>query len=340
MNEIQHPRAGVRAVLRWLVAAAFAIAVVLSGSFTGLTHKAGLFFLLGGCAAAALMGFSLREIDAAFRHAAGRPGTRGEIRRSAHFWEAAARNAWILGALGSALSFTGVLGGGSAGLADTGARLIQSFIVTLYGSVLAVVCLVPAMKLAGLAERAPSGGDAAGPAAARTMPVERAMGYVLFAAVLGVTVFSLLAGSPQDGPLPLAKVMLHGPAILVVLGGAVALFLFTGAGTGARGLTLGFAVTGLVALLAGLIQAMLGFAHANIQEVATAGAFIISASTFALLGLGAVAAPLEDREVMDGRRESPGPLSRLFWVVFPLLAFVFLVLTFIMVVTPMTKPGA
>jgi hypothetical protein len=29
----------------------------------------------------------------------------------------------------------------------------------------------------------------------------------------------------------------------------------------------------------------------------------------------------------------------LFWVVFPLLTFIFLILTFIMVVTPMVKPG-
>jgi uncharacterized membrane protein len=343
MNKIEHPaakgRAVGRAVLRWLVAAAFVFAVVLSGSFSGLMHKAGLFYLAAGCVAVALMGFSLREIDAAFRHAAGRPGTREDLKRAAHFWEAAARNAWILGALGSALNFIGVLGGGSGGIAATGSRMIQSFIVTLYGSVLAVVCLVPAMKLADLAERAPSGGGAAGPAPARPVPVERVMGYVLFATVLAVTVLSFLTGSPQDGPLPLAKVMLHGPAILVVLGGAVALFLFMGAGTGARGLTLGFAVTGLVALLAGLIQAMLGFAHTSIQEIATAVAFIISASSFALLGLGAVAAPLEDREVMEGRRGGPGPLSRMFWVVFPLLTFVFLILTFIMVVTPMTKQG-
>ena len=68
-------------------------------------------------------------------------------------------------------------------------------------------------------------------------------------------------------------------------------------------------------------------------------AFIISASLFALLGLVVIAAPLEDREVMEGRRERPGPLSRMFWIVFPLLTFIFLLLTFIMVITPMKKQG-
>jgi len=133
--------------------------------------------------------------------------------------------------------------------------------------------------------------------------------------------------------------MLHWPAILVVLGGTIALALFMGAGAGARALTLGFAMTGLIGLLTGLIQALFGFVHTNIQEIAAAAAFLISASLFALLGLVVIAAPLEDREVMEGRRERPGGLSRMFWIVFPLLTFIFLLLTFIMVITPMKKPG-
>jgi hypothetical protein len=168
---------------------------------------------------------------------------------------------------------------------------------------------------------------------------ERVTGYVLFAAVLGLTVFSLVRGYPQNGPLPIGKVMLHWPAFLVVFGGAIGLALFMGAGAGARGLTIGFAMTGLISLLMGLIQAMFGFVHASVQEVSAALAFIISASSFALLGLAVIAAPFEDREVMEGRRERPGPYSRMLWTVFPLLAFIFLLLTFIMVITPMQKPG-
>jgi hypothetical protein len=164
-------------------------------------------------------------------------------------------------------------------------------------------------------------------------------GYALFTAVLCLTALSLTQGRPQEGPLTIGRVMLHGPAILVVLGGVIALALFMGAGTGARALTLGFAMAGLVGLLMGLIQALFGFVHSSIREISAALAFIISASFFALLGLVAVAAPLEDREVMEGRRERPGPLSRMFWTVFPLLVFIFLILTFIMVVTPMKQPG-
>jgi hypothetical protein len=338
MNEIKNREGRGGVLARWLFAAAFILAVIFSGIFSGLVSTAGLFFLVVASVAVALMGFSRREIGAAFRHAAGFGGSRGDLKHSAHFWAAAARNVWILGVLGSAMNFTIALSGGSGGIAETSNRMIHSFIVVLYGLVLAVICLIPAMKLAGLAEKAPEAGIPGGVPVQRLL-FERVTGYVLFAAVLGLTVFSLTRGYPQDGPLPVARVMLHGPAILVVLGGAIALALFMGAGAGARALTLGFAMTGLIGLLTGLIQALFGFVHTNIEEIAAAVAFIISASLFALLGLVVIAAPLEDREVMEGRRERPGALSRMFWIVFPLLSFIFLLLTFIMVVTPMKKPG-
>jgi hypothetical protein len=324
--------------VKWLFAAAFVSAVIYSGILSGLMHTAGLLFVIVGSVAAALLGFSRREIGAAFRHAAGSDGNRGDLKHAAHFWEAAARNAWLLGVLGSALNFTIALGGGSGGIAAVSGRMIQSFIVILYGLVIAVICLVPAMKLAGQAGQAPDAGIS-GTGPVQPLLFERVTGGVLFAAVLGLTVFFLGQGSPQNGPLPIAKVMLHGPAILVVFGGAIALALFMGACAGAQALTLGFAMTGLIALLAGLIQALFGFVHTNIQEIAAAVAFIISASLFALLGLVVIAAPLEDRDVMEGRRERPGPLSRMFWIVFPLLTFIFLLLTFIMVITPMKKVG-
>jgi hypothetical protein len=117
------------------------------------------------------------------------------------------------------------------------------------------------------------------------------------------------------------------------------LALFMGAGTGARAWTLGFATMGLVALLTGLIQSLFGFVHTSVQEIAAAIAFIVSASAFALLGLVTVASPLEDREVTSGRRRGAGPVSRMFWVLLPLVTFIFLVLTFIMVVTPMKVKG-
>ncbi|HDT14288.1 MAG TPA: hypothetical protein ENO03_08040 [Candidatus Aminicenantes bacterium] len=223
--------------------------------------------------------------------------------------------------------------------------MIQAFLVTLYGLVLAVLCLIPAVKLAGRAESlgtpatAPAGEDIARPRAALGLTVERVAAYIAFTALLVLTAVPQVRGYAQGGPVPIGKVMLHWPAILVVFGGAVALALFMGAGAGARAWTLGFAMTGIISLLTGLIQALFGFVHRDVAEIAAALSFIVSGSSFSLLGLVAVASPLEDREVMEGRREGAGPISRMFWVLLPLLTFIFLVLTFIMVVTPMQKQG-
>jgi hypothetical protein len=345
MTESAKTSAKGRAVIRWLFAAAFIFAVAASGLFTGLMNAAGLFYLVFGSIAAALMGFTGREIATAFRQAAGGTTEMESLGKSAYFWEAAARNAWILGGLGSALNFIIALSRESSGIADVSSRMIHSLIIMLYGLVLAVVCLIPEMKLAGLADKTRSRWEArpaseaeGGPRlAGGAIAADRIIGYVLFAAVLGLTVVFLIRGQPRSGSLPIGKLLLHWPAYLVVLGGSIALALFVGVGPGARAWTLGFAMTGLISLLMGLIQALFGFVHRNVGEIASAVAFIISASSLTLLGLVSVASPLEDREVMDGRREGPGPLSRFFWVLLPLLTFIFLILTFIMVVTPMKQ---
>lgn len=337
-------------LIRWLFAAAFIFAVAASGLFSGLMNMAGIFYLVFGTVAAALMGFTGQEIAAAFRQAAGKAGDEETLARSAYFWEAAARNAWILGALGSALNFTIAIGRESGGIEGIASRMIQSFIVVLYGLVLAVVCLVPAMKLSSLAERARLSGKARPEAgsprieAVRTAFPDRIIGYVLFAAVLILTVVFLVklnihqAGmTTQPGPLSIGRLLLHWPAYLVVFGGTIALALFAGRSGGGRAWTLGFAMTGTICMLMGLIQALFGFNQKDIGAIASAVAFIISASMLTLLGFVVIAAPLEDREVMEGRRDAASPLSRFFWIVLPLLTFIFLVLCFIMVVMPIKQ---
>ncbi len=338
MIKNKSPKVAVRAVFRWAAAAALTAAVIFSGYFAGLMNRAGLFFLLLGSAASVLMSFSRHEIGDAFRLAAGGSGRPEDMRRASTFWRAAGRNAWILGVLGSVLNFTVVLGGGSGGLAETTGRMVQSFLITLYGLVLAVLCLVPAMKLAGHSGTSSPGAGRARPGLGPSL-FERAAGYAVFVLVVGLTVFSLAKGTPQDGPLTMAGLLFHGPAALVVIGGAITLALFLGSGSGARALAVAFGMTGLVALLAGIIQAMFGFVQANIQEVAASVSFIISASLYSLLGLVLFAAPREDRELMDGFREGPGRLSGMIWKVLPLVAFLVLILTFIMVITPMKKAG-
>jgi hypothetical protein len=42
---------------------------------------------------------------------------------------------------------------------------------------------------------------------------------------------------------------------------------------------------------------------------------------------------------MEGRRERPALLSRMFWAVFPLVVYLFLILALVMVITPMKQPA-
>lgn len=324
-------------LFKGLLAAAFLAAIAASGLFSGLANGAGLYFLIVGSVAAAFMGFSGREIGTAFRIAGGRPAAPGEFERAAYFWEAASRNAWIQGVLGSTLNFIFALGRESGGMASITTRMVQALIVGLYGLVLAIVCLIPALKIRG----AMTGAGKSAVAVSGKPPVTgRILAYILFVAMLSTAALSVAGGKGPHGPLSLEKVLLHGPAFLVVVGGTIALALFAGAGAGARALTLGFSLMGLVSLLMGFIQALFGFVHYSIQEITSALVFIISACSFALLGLLAVAAPLEDREMMEGRREGPGSFSRLLWIVVPFVSYIFLILAFIMVITPMKQaPG-
>ena len=99
-----------------------------------------------------------------------------------------------------------------------------------------------------------------------------------------------------------------------------------------------FAIMGLIGSLMGFIQALFGFADVNIGEVGAAVTFVLSSSFAAMLGMLLVGAPLEDHAVRTGRMAAPSAFSRVSWYVFPMLALIFLVLMFVMVVTPITKP--
>ena len=123
--------------------AVLVVAALLSGRSTVDLDLYGLLFVVVGGAAGALMTFSGGEIRAAFALACGAIGSADEARLSALFWEAAARNFWMLGVLRSILSFVVSLGSLSGGLAALTAGLAHSLLAALYGMVLAIVCYVP-----------------------------------------------------------------------------------------------------------------------------------------------------------------------------------------------------
>jgi flagellar motor component MotA len=95
----------------------------------------------------ALMGFSAREIGAAFKNTAGGPDGKESLQNSAYFWEAAARNFLMLGVLGAFISFVTALGKSSGGIANIALGMSESFLPAVYGMILAVICFVPVLQV-------------------------------------------------------------------------------------------------------------------------------------------------------------------------------------------------
>ena len=326
---------------RILVVAALFTAVVFSGKFSGFMNARGLFFVLAGSVTLALASFSIPEIGAAFRHAAGVPGEPAAIRISMAFWEAAARNAWMSGVMGTILNFIVALCTMSGGIAEVATRMATSFLATVYGMVLAVICAVPAWKLGDImrfqtTRNISQNALNPAPAAAKSLRFENVLGYLLFLVVVSWTAFKPVLGmaylkfSPFDW-------IIHWPSLLVVLGGTIALILFVGSAGAGRILTPAFAITGLIGSLMGFIQVLLGFASRKIYLVSAGITFVIASCFMALLGMILVGAPWEDRLVKTGRMDRPSALSRAAVYVFPLLALIFLVVALILVITPMKK---
>jgi flagellar motor component MotA len=284
------------------------------------------------------MTFSGGEIRAAIAHAVGAHGGAAGLCRSALFWEAAARNFWLLGVSRSLLSFVISLGSLAGGLGALASGLANSLLAAVYGIVLAVICYVPHWKLEERRHRLyPRAGDAAAEPQDRRKyrrwGFGHIAGYFLFAAVLAST----LLRPPGDGIQAAVGWIVHGPSLLVVYGGTLALLLFLGDTARASSISPGFALTGLIGSLMGFVQALLGMSSGDIERISSGLTFILSSCFAALLGMILVGGPLEDRAAGNLAETGRTPLGRAAWYVFPLLALVFLVAVFILIVTPFEK---
>lgn len=315
-----------------------AVAALLSGRSAAHLDPYGLLFIIVGGAAGALMTFTGGEIRAAFAHAGGALGSADEVRRSALFWEAAARNFWMLGVLRSILSFVISLGSLSGGLAALTSGLADSLLAALYGMILAVVCYVPYWKLEGQHHPPRPPDSAVTPALPargeiRNWQFSHIVGYALFVAIL----VSTLLRPPVTEIGAAVRWIVYWPSLLLVFGGALALLLFLGEAAHESTISPGFAVTGMIGSLMGFVQALLGISAGSIENISSALTFILSSCFAALLGMFLLGAPLEDRAAKASGETARTPLSRVAWYVFPLLALIFLAVVFVLIVTPFEK---
>jgi len=289
---------------------------------------AGFLVLAIGEIALALVAFAPREIGAAFAQAFRRPLRDGQEWLARQFWESAARNACVLGALGAFVGLV-VLFSTTEGLRDVdralGERLLGPW---LGGILLAALLAIPALRASTAAA---DGAFVRQPAAPPVQSLSVGLGYALFAAMLA---FLLLAPGTRPGFEPSAW-LLRGPAWLAVAGGALAIVLYLGDRRRGRSATLALAVAGLVAAVLGLLQALHGFALSRITSVAAGITFLLSACVATLVGLGAVALPLEDRE---RRLDGTAPF-RLVWYGLPIVTMLLLAAAVALTLTPMAQRG-
>jgi hypothetical protein len=299
-----------------LILAIVALGVVQSGNPANLIDPYGFLFVLVGGIALVLISFPGIEIRRALRDAAQDPAKEIDLRGSAFFWEAAARSFWILGVFRSILLLTMVFRTIGAVEYATWQLIIkglsQSLVPTLYGFLLALICLIPHWKLTGRLLSRPlalTGMQAPGSINHHGRRFSVAFGFVLF--------FSLLISFFLRIPGPASLLIGLKPAFLVVVGGTIALVLFMRRAKSGPMLSTVLAAMGIIGFLIGSIQ-MQG-------HVAGAFGFLLSSCLTPLLGMVLVGAPLEDLAIRNGRIAAPSALSRVAWYIFPLLALIFLI---------------
>jgi len=323
--------------LRALLGAVACALLVLAGVHLGrmdltLGTRA-LVLLAGGSVALLVLGFSPRDILTALGHAVGRSSGSGTHRRSARVWTAAARNAWVLGAIAAIAAFVAHFCSGFDGIDGFVMGLGEVAASLTYGLGLAALMGLPALRLSQrLGEADLPAGPPSSPEPQAAFTWERLPAYGLLAVLVAWPLLSPVASDhfhPTDW-------LLHWPAILVVAGGGLALALYLGFPRNGEALTLGLASAGVLATLLGSAQTLRGFANTSIEMVTAGLTLVVSACFVSLVTLAALGLPWQDRAHAPDTRP-PSMASRVAWYGIPFLALAVLVLTTLAILTPMKK---
>lgn len=248
----------------------------------------------------------------------------------------------MVGVLGSLIVFIIGLGSSTGGIQGISMRMTNSYLSSIYGMILAMICTAPALKLFGKLETAFQKEDLekspwTSGTMDRTFSSTHLFGYALFILGLNWVIFSSLSSLTKDSPLKPANVFLNWPSLLIIAGGTILFVLFIGSKALGRSLTLSFALTGLIGILVGYYMVLQGFLGHSTENIAAAMTFIISACFFALLGMIFLGAPLGDRVLKNTQDNHKSTLNRIAWFIFPLITLIFLTLTFILILTPIKQ---
>lgn len=290
----------------------WAIVLVAVSFISPSTLLGSLMFVALGIAAATLTAFGASEWGRS-------------ARTSPVFWEAAARNVWMIGVLAAVLFFVRALGDTSREIAQVARDLALAFLPALYGLALAGLAAVPALRLRA--------GGAESPGAETGAGADRSLGAALLVVLITWTVMR----SPPGDTWRFApwQMLLHWPAVLVVIGGALLVVAIAGAALRGRIGPVALALSGGLASLAGLLLVLLGFADRDLARIVSGINFILTSCFVALAGMLIVANPIEDQRLRGGGDPFPG--NRTTWLLFPVATLVYLVITLVLAMTPMQQ---
>lgn len=303
----------------------FAGSGVMAGDSGYMADGPSLVFMLAGIVGLALMGFSLPEIGAAFRHAFGSTDGENEetLKISAYFWESTARGLLVLGVLGTAIGYIIVIKNNSS-IANYNMGAAISFLTTLYGLVPAALCGVPALVL-----RKKVNGN--------ILPTRREQGKPLplrWETILG---YALFIGTIAWSMSRQYDLFFHLPSLLVVVGLALALLALLGDAVAGHPVTLSFAFTGVIGVFIGIVKYLGGIAGVSIAAVVEGVTFSLLSCVFALLGMLLAGKPMEDRVFKAGINGKGTLLSRIAWYGFPILVLTLILFTQLMAMIPIHK---
>jgi hypothetical protein len=296
-----------------------------------------LLFVIMGAVGLTLMGFSFPEIGAAFKYAfgtSGEPG-KGPFDRSIYFWEAAARNFYLTGVLLTVINFVILMKGlpnCSGGIMQFWMTLAICCITTVYGLILAALCAIAGLRINNKLHTTHGPGQSQREIhedisqTGHNRLIEKAIGALLFIATLGWVILKANA----------LTAFVYWPSLLVVAGGAILFVLCVGNGVDGLSTTLGFAFSGIIGILFGLVQMFHG--GAAIKGIAEGMTFTMFSCVFAMVGMMLGGVHRQDHTFKTGKTHAI-TISRIAWYGLPVVVLVLLFYFFLLTIIPMVKAG-
>jgi hypothetical protein len=203
-------------------------------------------------------------------------------------------------------------------------------ITTVYGLILAALCAIAGLRINNKRHTTHGPGQSQQEIqddisqTAHNRFIEKAIGALLFIVTLGWVILKSDA----------LTAFIYWPSLLVVAGGAILFVLCVGNGVDGLSTTLGFAFSGVIGVLFGLVQMFHG--GSSIKGVVEGVTFTLLSCVFAMVGMMLGGVHRQDHTFKTGKTHAI-TISRIAWYGFPVVVLVLLFYFFLMTIIPMVK---